>query len=304
MFLFESVQWYQWAMWFGFIVGLMVLNGLSRYKGPAICLFIVLPILLTIFVWPETSSGGGGHAANWFAWAKVYSSLLGCLIFMALRYSKKIQQMKWVYILPAAILAINITEAVLREFEVMNMQGFIDGMFFMGGPWNAVNAIAGIINILCICGWFGIIISKNKQKDMIWPDMLWFWIVAYDLWNFAYMYNCNSDRSFYAIALLVAATVATAVTKKGAWLQHRAHTLALYMMLMLTIPAFFVSGTFAVSSVYSPTVFWTISIISLLFNVGVAVYQIKTIIKNKKNPLKDEIFIDHKEYKMLRADNI
>ena len=30
---------------------------------------------------------------------------------------------------------------------------------------------------------------------MIWPDMLWAWIIAYDLWNFAYTYNCMSDHS-------------------------------------------------------------------------------------------------------------
>jgi len=69
----------------------------------------------------------------------------------------------------------NIAEAVAREFQVMGMQGVIDGMFFMGGPWNILNGIAGILNLLTICGWFGIIISKDNKKDMIWPDMMWFW---------------------------------------------------------------------------------------------------------------------------------
>ena len=43
---------------------------------------------------------------------------------------------------------------------------------------------------------------------MIWPDMLWMWIIAYDLWNFAYTYNCMSDHSTYTgLALLIACTV-------------------------------------------------------------------------------------------------
>ena len=62
-----------------------------------------------------------------------------------------------------------------------------------------------ILNILTICGWFGIFISKDPSKDMIWPDMIWAWIIAYDLWNFAYTYNCISDHSAYCgLALLLA----------------------------------------------------------------------------------------------------
>ena len=78
----------------------------------------------------------------------------------------------------------------------------------MSGPWNIMNGIAGILNIVTICGWFGIFISKDSSKDMIWPDMIWAWIIAYDLWNFAYTYNCISDHSAYAgLALLLACTI-------------------------------------------------------------------------------------------------
>ncbi len=63
----------------------------------------------------------------------------------------------------------------------------------------AVNIFeAGLLNIIAICGWAGIIISKDKSKDMIWP-----WIIAYDLWNFAYTYNCIADHFFYANVALV-----------------------------------------------------------------------------------------------------
>lgn len=306
MFLFESIPWYSWLVWIGILAGLIILNEVTRYnKQTGIIFFIVLPIILSIFIWPKTSGiGTGSQTANWFAWVKVFSALIGCYIGLATRFSKKVQSKKWCYILPPAILAINIIEAVAREFEVMGMSGVIDDMFFMGGPWNAMNGVAGIINMLTICGWFGIIITKDKHHDLVWPDMMWFWIIAYDLWNFAYVYNCLTDRAFYSIALLISCTIPAFLIKKGAWAQHRVHTLALYMMLMLTIPNFFVKSEYAVASTHSPAAYYTVSIIALVFNIGVAVYQIRAVVKNKKNPLKDELYTDHKEYQTIKNQNL
>jgi len=158
MFLFESIPLYSWLAWIGILAGLIILNEITRYNlQMGIIFFIVLPILLTIFVWPKTSGiGSGSQTANWFAWVKIYSSLVGCWMGMGLRFSKKMQSKRWYYVLPPAILGINIMEAVVREFQVMGMHGVIDDMFFNGGPWNAMNGIAGIINMLVICGWFGI----------------------------------------------------------------------------------------------------------------------------------------------------
>ena len=69
--------------------------------------------------------------------------------------------------------------------------------------------------------------KKDGSKDMLWPDMLWFWIIAYDLWNFTYTYNCIPTHSWYAgFALLLAPTLCAFTLGKGAWLQHRAQTLA------------------------------------------------------------------------------
>ncbi len=131
----------------------------------------------------------------------------------------------------------------------------VDHVWMISGPWNIMNAIAGILNIITICGWFGIFISKDKSRDMIWPDMLWMWIIAYDLWNFAYTYNCMSDHSTYTgLALLIACTVPTFFTKRGAWLQHRAQTLALYAMFAMALPQFY---TFAeIPTTHNPTAFF------------------------------------------------
>lgn len=306
MFLFATIPWYAWLAWIGILAGLMFFNEVTRYnKYTALVFFVVLPIVLTIFVWPKTSGMGvGAQTSNWFAWTKVYSALLGCYIGMGMRFSKRMQAAKWCYTLVPAILALNIMEAVVREVQVMGMHGVIDDMFYMGGPWNAMNAAAGIISALTICGWFGVVITKDKHHTFVWPDMMWFWIIAYDLWNFAYVYNCVTDRAFYSAALLISCTIPAFTIKKGAWAQHRVHTLALYMMLMMTIPNFFVEGKYAVASTHSPVAYYTVSIIALAFNVGVAIYQIKTIVKNKKNPLKDDLYSDHKSYQSIRNENI
>ncbi|MBU3133113.1 hypothetical protein KPL40_11685 [Clostridium gasigenes] len=305
MFLFESIPLYSGLVWIAILAGLIIFNEVTRYnKLTGILFFVVLPIILTIFVWPKTSgSGTGAQTANWFAWVKTYSALVGCYIGLGLRFNKKMQSKKWCLALAPAILALNILEAVVREFQVMGMQGVIDDMFFKGGPWNAMNGIAGIINMLALCGWCGIIISKDKHHDLVWPDMMWFWIIAYDLWNFAYVYNCVTDRAFYSAALLISCTIPAFTIKKGAWAQHRVHTLALYMMLMLTIPNFFVHGKYAVASTHSSTAYYTVSILALVFNVGVGIYQVRTIIKNKKNPLKDDLYTERKDYQAIRNEN-
>lgn len=307
MFLFQPIPWHSWLMFFIVLGGLMLFNEIGRYnKYTGITLFIVLPILLTIFVWPNTSGAKSGQStANWFQWAKTYSALAGCIIFMGLRFSKKIQIKKWYYVLPPAILAINITEAVIREFQVYGMNETINGMTYIGGPWNIMNGIAGILNILTICGWFGIIVSIDKQKDMIWPDMLWFWIIAYDLWNFGYLYNCVTDRAFYGgLALLLSCTIPAFFIKKGAWLQHRAQTLALWMMVVMIFPGFFTGGKYAVASTHNPRAYMVVSIIALAANILVALYQVYTIVKNKNNPLKDEIYTELKSYNAIKKSNM
>jgi len=93
MFLFESIPLYSWLAWIGILAGLIILNEVTRYNlQMGIIFFIVLPILLTIFIWPKTSGiGSGSQTANWFAWVKIYSSLVGCWMGMGLRFSKKMQ---------------------------------------------------------------------------------------------------------------------------------------------------------------------------------------------------------------------
>ncbi|TKB50790.1 DUF5692 family protein [Ferrimonas aestuarii] len=298
-----------WAIAFAVLVALMALNEFGRTTmWGGLLLFLILPIGLTIYVWPTTAAPGNEYGTgNWFNWVKTYSALAGALGFMAIRYIPSLQKNKWALAFPAFILALNIFEACLRDFQVYTFAAWdgevIDNLWLMSGSWNIMNGIAGLLNIITICGWAGIMISKDKSKDMIWPDMIWAWIIAYDLWNFAYTYNCITDHSFYAgVVLLLSCTIPAFFIKKGAWLQHRAATLALWIMFVMSVPQF-VDVIAPVPATRDPNAFFAASFVALVANVALFVYQFYKIRKHKLNPLKDEIFSDTKPYKLVVEEN-
>ena len=304
MFLFESLTMAQGAMWFVVLFALIGANELARInKWAALGFFLALPIFLTLFVWP-TTAGEGSSTGTWFHWVKVYSALAGCLGFVALRFVPGLAEKKWALFFPPLILAINILEAVIRDFQVYGMQGMVDGVFMVGGPWNIMNGVAGILNILTICGWTGIFISKRKEKDMIWPDMIWPWIIAYDIWNFAYVYNCVGDHAFYAgAALLISCTIPAFFMRKGAWLQHRAQTLAFWMMFTMAVPSFVDESQFAVQSSHDPVALFTVSALALAANIAVVALQAYKMKKNKVNPIKGEIYGDTSAFRKAVEEN-
>jgi hypothetical protein len=304
MFLFESIPLYSVLMFLVVIGGLMFVNEITRRsKWLSIVIYLVLPIVMTFTVWVKTA-GPGTPVGYWFPWVKTYSALAGVLGFMALRFIKGYDSKKLMLMFPPIILAVNILEAVFRDFQCFSYNGIVQGVFIHGGGWNIVNGIAGILNIVTISGWLGIFVGKDKNKDMLWPDQLWFWIIAYDLWNFAYVYNCIPDHSFYSgAALLISCTIPAFFIKKGAWLQHRAQTLALWAMFSLTLPAFADTSMFAVKSSHNEVALWVVSGLALAANVAVFIYHFGRIIKNKRNPLKDEIYTDLKGYKQIVSEN-
>ena len=296
----------------------MAFNELGRVKlWCGLVLFALVPIALTLFVWPETAAPGNEYGTGtWFNWVKTYSALAGCLGFIALRFVKwhgkdgkthYLYEKRWALCFPPLILAINIAEAVIRDFQVFGFAlwegGVVENLWTISGPWNIMNGIAGILNILTICGWFGIFISKDPSKDMIWPDMIWAWIIAYDLWNFAYTYNCISDHSAYCgLALLLACTIPTFFIKRGAWLQHRAQTLALWIMFVMTVPQF-ADVLAPIPTTHNPTAFFVVSLIALASNVALAAYQLYRIRKLKLKPLKDQIYAGTKAYQRIVEEN-
>ncbi|MDR3284261.1 MAG: DUF5692 family protein [Treponema sp.] len=307
--LYQAVGFSQWGIWIFVLFALMAFNELGRASlWTGIVLFAIVPLVLTIFVWPVTAAPGNEYGTgNWFNWVKTYSALAGCLGFMAIRFVPGLAKKKWALCFPPLILALNILEACIRDFQCYAFGAWdgavINNLWVMSGPWNIMNGIAGLLNIVTISGWLGIVVSKDRTKDMIWPDMIWPWIIAYDLWNFAYTYNCIADHSFYAgFALLFSCTIPAFFIKKGPWLQHRAHTLAFWAMFIMTIPTF-ADRISPVPTTHNPTAFFVVSLAALLSNLAVAIYQFHKIRVKKLNMLKDELYADTKVYKQVIAEN-
>ncbi len=307
MFLYQHIGAHQWLAFLLVLAGLILANEITRrYRVVGILTFAVLPVLLTVLVWPHTSAMGESSTGTWFAWVKVYSALMGTLGFMVMRYRPRLMKHKWILLFPPIILAVNILEACVRDLQVglMRVDGVVDGVYMISGSWNYMNALAGLLNIVTICGWVGIQISRDKSKDMVWPDMLWFWIIAYDLWNFAYVYNCIGDKSFYTgAALLLSCTIPAFFIKKGAWLQHRAATLSLWAMFSLTFPEFGATSRYAVGSTNDPRALFIVSAIALAANVAVFFYQLHRIITLRLNPLTQELYKGTPDSQRILLDN-
>lgn len=295
LFFFERGEWWDYAMLIVVVATLAFMAWLAqRNKWVTIAVFIVIPIALTIFWWPHSTQGT--ESAGWFAIVKQYSALIGSLSLVALQYFPKLRTKKWYLAIPPLILTVNIIEAVVRDFQCYSLNGTdpVSGMWTMGGPWNIMNGIAGILNILMISGWLGIYVSKNKDKAIIWVDLTLWWIIAYDLWNFAYCYNCLSDRAWYSgLALLLSCTIPAFLKfGHGSWIQYRAYTLTMWSACVLTFPTFMHTSIFAHRHSENPKALFLVSLVALLFNIGVFVYHIYRIAKYRRNPFKQEVYAD------------
>jgi hypothetical protein len=292
MFFFENYTLINILSAIALMFGLFFINEATRRsKMLSIIFYILIPVIFTLFVWPHTGKTEA-VSGNWFAWIKTYSALVGVVGFMILRYFPKVQKNRFMLLFPALILGANIFEAVLRDFQVAGMNGVVqNGLYLQGGPWNIMNGIAGILSIVTITGWVGIRVSNNKFKDMVWPDMHWFYIVAYCIWNVSYVYNCIPNRSFYAgVILLSLSLIAGLITSKGVWLQHRAQILALFAMFSLTFPTYSTTEYFSITSTLNTLPLWILSVISLIANVGVLAFQLYQMKKTGRNPLKTPLY--------------
>ena len=361
--LYGSTAMTQLLGWVLVFAGLVILNEIGRRtKIGGIVLFVIIPAVLTIYFITIQAGLFGGHSNQtyeymngWFHYAKLYAADIGVVGFLMIKYKWGIGKKEWFKPWPFVIVAINILIAVVSDFEsairAYQITGDFsgawwasnEGVFLYGGWWNIVNGIAGLINIFCMTGWWGIYSSKDKNtQDMIWPDMTVWFIVAYDIWNFQYTYaNLPTHTWYCGVALLLAPTFANALWNKGGWIQNRANTLGIWCMFAQIFPLFQLSKTFSVlPSVYggaaakgssaldlydkalavynsgvntsneviadmgitaNPTAQGVVSILALVANVICIAVIMKRSIEQKKNPYKNEIFTDQKDFQIAMA---
>ncbi len=307
MFFFEGYTPLSLAAALAILAALLAINEATRRSRVlSVLAYVVAPIAFTLFLWPRTA-GGGSNSGYWFAWVKTYSALAGVVGFMLFRHVKRLERNRLMMAFPAFILVLNIVEAILREIEVRGAQGIVEnGLFLQGGPWNTANAAAGILMVLSMSGFMGVRIAKTKSRDMVWPDQLWPWIIAYGLWNMSYCYNCIPDRSFYTgVVLIGAGTLADFAMKRGAWLQHRAQTLALFAMFSLSFPSYAELPAFSITSTHNPNAKMALGLLSLAVNLAVFAWQLRSAIRGRKNPLTMDVHGGTKAYaKALAANNL
>lgn len=332
----------QWIAMLAVLAALILLNEFARgSKIGGLIMFAALPIALTIyFIAIAVAAAGGSEWAlenqtylymnGWFHYAKLYASLAGCIGFMMIKYEWGIGKTHWFKVFPFVIVAINILIAVASDFESA-INGWYswwlssEGVWLYGGWHNVMNGVAGLLNIFCMTGWWAVYSGKDK-KDMIWPDMIWVYIIVYDLWNFTYTYNCLPTHSWFCgVALLLAPTIAAIFWNKGGWIMNRANTLCMWCMFAQVFPLFqetfadgskvfswatittqYADGTMngiaAGTSVNAdPTAMTVMSAIALVTNAIALIYIIYKAKKTHTNPYKDEIFTDFKYYKEAAA---
>lgn len=350
---------YKLIGWVLVFAGLVICNELARRsKFGGLLFFVFIPIALTVyFVAIQIGAANGASWAlnnqtykymnGWFHYAKLYAATAGCIGFMMLKYKWSIGKTEWFKVFPFLIVAINILIAVCSDFESAIKGGMNGGWWFSnegvwlyGGWWNWLNGIAGLINIFCMTGWWGIYSSKKKD-DMLWPDMTIWFIVAYDIWNFTYTYNNLPTHTWYCgVALLLAPTFANALWNKGGWIQNRANTLATWCMFAQVLPLFQLSNTFSVlPSLYggatkagvkaldlynaaitchatgasagdaianfgitaNPTAQGVVAMLAIIANVVCISVIIKRSIEQKKCPYTKEIWVGTRDYEQAMS---
>lgn len=333
---------YQILGWIMVFAALLITNEIQRRtKAGGYFFFLAIPAALTVYfiaIYAGAANGAEWALKNptyvymnsWFHYAKLYAATAGCIGFMLLKYKKGIGAKEWFKVFPFVIVAINILIAVGSDFENA-IRGAIalqetgsrwwlssEGVWLYGGWWNVANGIAGLLNIFCMTGWWGIYQSKKKD-DMLWPDMTWVFIVAYDIWNFEYTYLNLPTHSWYCgFALLLAPTFAAMFWNKGGWIQNRANTLATWCMFAQVFPVFMDNSRFTtLSTLYAdgfmdpakhpeladPTAGGVVAVISVLANLAALAYIIKRAKAQGINPYKNEVWKGSADYEeaMKRA---
>lgn len=247
--------------WIMILLVLILLNEIfRRFKKISIIFYFVLPIVLI----PLWSSYG---VTYWFKWVKVYSVVLASVWFILMRFTK-LGNYKFAKLIAALFLAVNIGEAVTQDFS-------------MGYLPNVLNGIAGVLSIATLFyGWKEMEADNSKEKDLIWSKMTLFWIIAYDIWNWVFVYLNFPGSASGQFMVLLSCTIPAIFIKKGTWLQARGFTLAAWFMYYFTFPRFTESMQLMVPRNYM--LMLSVAIISIAANGIYGILYLKRVFSEKR----------------------
>lgn len=176
-------------------------------------------IILSLFTFPLWAA----NRDSWFEWMKILSVLLPMVIVSLARLAvfddKKgtfweIFKKPWTMWFLFFILALNITEASIRDWEF----------------GNHMNALAGFLLILTIpfAGKFWRI-EKDVCGDLI-VDFPLGWCFLYTTWNAAFLLGCIPDEFAGGLAILIACELYSLFGRHDLYIMGRIYTLAFFVL--------------------------------------------------------------------------
>jgi len=201
----------------------IIVYALATYALTEVCRryrkFAAALIILSLCTFPLWA----GHRDNWFEWAKILSVLVPMVVVSFMRISEfenregtfwEIFRKPWALWFLFFILALNITEASVRDWQLGNY----------------MNALTGFILILTIPFvkkfWR---IEKNTGGDLI-VDFPLGWCFLYTTWNAAFLLGCIPDEFAGGLAILIACELYSLLGRHDLYIMGRIYTLAFFVV--------------------------------------------------------------------------
>ncbi|QSX75457.1 hypothetical protein HIV01_002635 [Lysobacter arenosi] len=216
-FTHRSIGWpyVHWLLVFAGLTAAFMMWRQWKWFTPIVC---GLGIVVMSFYWINESG-----VTSAFRWVKLYTLVVSIWFIWFLRYTP-LHKYRWMRFLVAAILAVNILEAVEVDFK----SGYMP---------NLLNGVAGILNILAITRWNAIGPNRTDVRDLVWPGQVVLWIIAYDIWNVTFSYLNFNEYTSSSIALNLVPTL-IALWIPGVWVAARGTTLGFFYLYLFTFSVF------------------------------------------------------------------
>lgn len=182
------------------------------------------------------------------------------------------------------------------------------GFRTIGGYWNLLSALAGLLNIITITGLGKIFVTSRKDakvRGLIWVDMVWPWVIAYDLWNHSFLYNSLGDYTWYCtLALLLACTIPAFTWAKGQWIWFRCFTLMFWIAANNILPELLVPpSTMTNFATMNPTANIVCAVAALVANVALFGYWLWKVVHHRRNPITNVLYPELAEFRTIMREH-